>query len=522
MSSGGVAPAATAVGLVLSAMLASVLSGCRVPDADRQPGEISTVTVAYCCGDEALNPIHDMEAKKLVFLPLMERDSLGELVGRLATSWKPSANYREWTYRLRTDVRWHDGVPFTARDIEFTVALMEGFWDPDYGSGAFEAVTVHDDSTVTIRSGHGRRLYQTNMVFYPKHLLEGLDPERLAEWKFWAEPVGNGPYRYVRAVPETMMEFEANPDFYAGPPPIQRVVLKFSGSAAIADLLSGRVDVSSDVSPSDREVAFDPRFRHYYQTWGGTQQVIYWKSDHALFSDPRVRRALTMAINRHELLRALDMPETVPVIDGPVTPNQWRERRLPESLPHDPAAAQALLEEAGWRVGDGDGILEKDGRRFRFTALVRTVSEEDSPGNVTAGLYVQSQLRKLGVEMTLQPLDPAVLMPRLESGDFEAVFAWFRSYETPWLRVFGLGSGEPVGYRNPRLLELIDRASRTWVPAEEDSLYAKMAEIFRADVPVTFLHPMVGLTVAHERLRGLSSPWRVDPVAHMAELWIEE
>lgn len=71
------------------------------------------------------------------------------------------------------------------------------------------------------------------------------------------------------------------------------------------------------------------------------------------------------------------------------------------------------------------------------------------------------------------------------------------------------------------LAELIDLASLTWVPAEEDSLYAEIAEIFRADVPVTFLHPMVDLTVAHKRLRGLSSPWRVEPVAHMQHLWIE-
>jgi peptide/nickel transport system substrate-binding protein len=499
-----------------------VSAACFTSDDPNVEEKRTTITVAYCCGDEALNPIHDMEAKKLVFLTLMDRDSLGNLVGGLATNWEPSADFREWMYRLRTDVRWHDGVPFTARDVEFTIALMASFWDPDYGSGAFETVTVHDDSTVTIRSGHGRRVYQTNMVFYPKHLLEGLDPERLGEWDFWAQPIGNGPYRYVRTVPETMMEFEANPDFYAGSPSIERVILKFSGDAAIADLLSGQVDVSSDISTADRTVAADPRFRHYYQEWGGSQQVVYWKNDHVLFSDPRVRRALTIAIDRRELLRALHIPDEIPVVDGPITPSQWIGRQLPEPLPHDPDRARALLEEAGWRVTDGDGLQKKDGRPFRFTALVRTVSEEDSPGTVTAGLYVQSQLRKLGLEMALQPLDPGVVMPRLESGEFEAVFAWFRSYETPWLRLFGLGSGGPVGYRNPRLLELIDLASRTWVPAEEDSLYAEIAEIFRADVPVTFLHPIVGRTVAHERVHGLSSPWRAEPVAHMDELWIEE
>ena len=169
--------------IMCACLLAFPALGCGGGD-DRAYSRGSTVIISYCCGNEALNPSHDMGALNLVFLPLATRDPQGQLVGRLATSWEPSPDYRERTYHLRTDVRWHDGVPVTAHDIVFTIDVMRTFGDLDYGSGAFESVTVHDDSTITIRSGHGRRGYQTSMVFYPKHLLEHLDPERLAEWEF--------------------------------------------------------------------------------------------------------------------------------------------------------------------------------------------------------------------------------------------------------------------------------------------------------------------------------------------------
>jgi peptide/nickel transport system substrate-binding protein len=216
------------------------------------------------------------------------------------------------------------------------------------------------------------------------------------------------------------------------------------------------------------------------------------------------------------------MPLDLPLLDGPFTPDQYRRGELPEARAFDPARARALLDSAGWRDDDGDGVRERDGRPFRFTALVRTFSSENVPGSEPVAVYVQSRLRRVGVAMELQPLDPAVVTGRLESGDFEAVFSWLRVYETSWLQRFRFGEGAPIGYRNPRVVELIDLARHTWVPEEEDRIYGELMEIFRADMPVTFLYPPVGLTVAHRRLRGLSTPWRYEPVEHMEELWVEE
>ena len=498
----------------------TLMVACTAKDRADDTG--STITVAYCCGKEALNPAHDMDAKFLVFLPLLTRNPAGELEGRLAKRWNHSPDYRDWTYHLRTDVYWHDGAPFTARDIAFTVEAMRNFDDLDYGLGAIQSVTVHDDSTVVIRAGHSRT-YQTGMVFYPKHLLERLDPAQLAAWDFWTRPVGNGPYRFVRYVPEIVMEFEANPDYFAGKPRINRVNLRFSKDAGLVELLSGNVDAITDVNLAHvPRVAHDPRFSIYHHIWPQAVTAVYWKNDHRLFKDPRVRRALTLAIDRREILRLFNLPDTLPLLDGPLTPRQLWRGQFPPALPYDPPEARRLLEEAGWRDSDGDGVRERDGHRFRFTLLARSISSQNTPGNQETAVYLQSKLRGIGVQMEILTLDASAVHSRLENGNFEALITWFRYYEAAWLARFHLGTGPPIGYRNPRLAELREEAGRTFDPNVEDRIYRELMEIFRADLPVTFLHPNVRISFAHRRVRGLSSPWRTDPVAHMEELWLED
>lgn len=215
-------------------------------DFPRQTG--STVTVQYAADERAVGPNYDSPAQFLVFLPMVARNAEGEFEGRLARSWEPSEDYRHWTVHLNTEVRWHDGVPVTADDIAFTVELLSR---PDVGyiqPGSVE-ITVIDDSTLIWSSTLGSPLsdYRT---YYPRHLLQDLDPTKFYEWTFWTEPVGNGPYVYVRHVPKTMMEFEANPDYYRGKPRINRLIIKF-GSSSLVELLSGNVDVLTEVTQLD-------------------------------------------------------------------------------------------------------------------------------------------------------------------------------------------------------------------------------------------------------------------------------
>ncbi len=474
----------------------------------------STVAVAYCCGERVLKPSMGVTARFLVFLPLVAYDRNGELEGRLARRWEHSPDYHEWTYHLRTDVRWHDGVPVTAHDIKFSIELLV---HPDvlhYPAGTM-SITVLDDSTFTVRySGSPAPDWWT--VYYPKHLLEGLDPKDFSDWEFWTQPVGNGPFRYVRHVPRTMMEFEANRDYYRGKPGIERVVLKFVGEAALTELLGGNVDAITDVKPAQiPRLAADPRFRVYHTISGRGVRAIYWQNGHPFFRDPEVRRALTLAINRRELLQVLNLPENIPVVDGPFTHRQLRQGQLPDPLPYDPVLARRLLDEAGWLDVDGDGVRERDGAEFRFTAIVAA-----DPGWQQLAVYAQDQLRRVGVRMDVQALEFGTIRGKLRSGDFEAAFTL--SVSIPWLLQLNFGEDSPIGYKNAEVVGLIEEALATEDPDAQDRIYQELMEIFRADLPITSLFPFVGTDVAHRRLHGLSSPWRADPVWYMEDLWLED
>ena len=136
-------------------------------------------------------------------------------------------------------------MPVTAEDIKFSIELFANPDAPLYEAFWYdiETITARDDFTLAITFSKPTNALDCWWdVYYPKHLLEDLDPKKYGSWKFWTEPVGNGPYRYVRHVPRTMIEIEANPDYYLGKPKIERVVFKFGGNPLI-ELLSGNVDL---------------------------------------------------------------------------------------------------------------------------------------------------------------------------------------------------------------------------------------------------------------------------------------
>lgn len=498
-----------------TALVAIWCLACGVDDTPTRSRSTSVI-VAYWGGD--LNPDTDDSVKFLVFLPLVAEDEQGELEGRLLRSWENSPDSREWTLHLRSDVRWHDGTPVTGHDIAFTLQLLRRpEIAPDFFSVTdFESVSVPDDSTVILRFSEPSQPLDPWDVYYPRHLLERLDPARFYEWDFWTHPVGNGPYRVVRHVPRASIEFEANPEYFRGKPSIERVVLRLvTSDAGLSDVLKGDVDVVWGADETQiPKLAAAPLFRPYFAPYTQVGRAIYWKSDHPLFRDPRVRRALSQAVNRPELRRLLNLPESVPILDGFATPRQFRRGEFPEPLPYDRAAAAELLAAAGWLDRDADGVREREGREFSFVALVGSW-----PGFEEMAVYVQEAFRRVGVAVELRRVDIGLLLARLKEGDFEAAFAL--AVAGPWLGQFRFGEGPPLGYRSAQATDILNRLAIATEPSDVDRLYSEFMDILRADYPLTLLLPSVETHFAHHRIRGLSSPWRADPLRYMEELWVE-
>lgn len=496
---------------------AVVVAGCEF--APQKATQLATMTVLVPGGEEQmLGPAWDDDAKMLVFLPLVRYE---EYYGgsapkpAAAARWEPSPDYRTWTIHTNSAVRWHDGVPLTARDLAFTIALWKNpdanYWaGPGYGD-----VSVVDDSTLTITYQRPTRHPLGGWdVFYPEHALAKLPAKSFEQWDFWTRPIGNGPFRYVRHTPKTSIELQANPDFHLGKPRIDRLILKFGGGVPLNELLGGGVDVARIEGAQVQRVESDKRFRVYHDLAPARYQV-FWNHRDPLFRETAVRKALTMAIDRRTLHRMLDFPPSVPLFDGICTGRQFRNSQCGAALPYDTAAARLALENAGWRDSNGDGVREKDGRAFTFTLLVESQNDR-----VRTAVFVQEQLRRVGVAAEIKQLESGIPRQRVLQGEFQAALALIPNSPGHHLTFFGKKS--PLGYGNARVPVLLDSAMRSVDPDEVDRIYTTLGQIFAEEVPVTYLYPRVTFFAVTRRIRGLVSPFRANPVWGAERLWIDD
>lgn len=504
------------------ACLGVVASGTNCGRRRRTP-QSDTVTILYPEDDAVLGPGDDVAAQHLMFLPLVTYNARGEVEGRLAESWKHTPDYRSWTVRLRDGIRWHDGVPVTAHDIKFTLDLLihpDVHW---YPPGTYSSEVV-DDHTYTItyqQNGLAAGVRDDWRVYYPKHLLERLDPKEFETWDFWKHPVGNGPFRYVRHVPKTMMQLEANPDYYRGKPKIANLVLKLAnwGSGSMAELLSGDVDAASYISRTDvRSLGLDGRFSVYQQLDHNSVGVLCWNQHHPLFKESKVRKALTLAIDRSELAQVLNYPQDTPVLDAPLSRRQLQRREFADPIPYNPGVASRLLNEAGWAKRNRHGIRERDGRVFDFVLIC---SSDTGPWNgLDSAVYISAQLSRIGVRANIEPIEGGTHWNRVVAGDYQAAISRMATGwgDAPGPRNFLAAAG----YADPRFLRIEDTIDTIHDPDHEDHLYREMTRLFQEDVPATFLYPTVWTTVASDRIRGLDlCPYRGEATRCMDSLSLE-
>jgi len=230
-----------------------------------------------------------------------------------------------------------------------------------------------------------------------------------------------------------------------------------------------------------------------------------------------------MAINRRELIQVLNYPEDTPIFDGL---SYWRRAhrqyvagKLGEPLSYNPDTAKQLLEAAGWRDQNGDGVRERAGEEAKFTMLA-------GGSGILSGLepavYIQEQLRRVGIQMDIRHVDRRVARASFRAGEFDAAIRSLDNNPVSLLRLSWFGEGSPIGYNNPVLAKLLRKLEFTMDPEKQDRVYRELWEILSTDMPVTFLFGWPETFAAHRRLRGLSSPYRSNPIAYMEELWLAD
>lgn len=479
-------------------LLVAALAGCQRPASTPLSNE-STLVLARGSEPEWLNPIaghQHPDADLALFRGLFRLADGGQLVPDMATGYETSADGLVYTIRLRPDVLWHDGQPFTARDVKFTI---ETVLNPANHSGLrpqlaeisqVDAVDAH-----TVRITLSRPLsslpYRLQVGLVPEHVLKGknFNTDRFNQ----VAPIGTGPFKFESRRRGEYLVYTANPDFYLGKPKIDRLVYKIvpDSNVRLIQLLNGEIDVGR-LNPKEVR-RLDPAAKvEVVALPSADARVMMFNFRYAPFQDLRVRRAIQYATDRQALVEGALLGYGVPAY-GPL-------QMLPESAPELPkydkdlARAQALLREAGWVPGS-DGIVTKGGERLSFELVAST----NDPTRQDLAAMLSAQLRRAGIEAKLVVKD----WKSFRIQDATALILGGGSADDPdnnLYRYFSSKLGEAGtnynGYRNERVDMLLDSARNELDPQRRLQLYRELQLELIEDPPynyLVYLHHLYGV-----------------------------
>jgi len=456
------------------------------------------------------------EVGSLVYTGLVKRDKDLNLVPNLAESWELSKDCRTLAFRLRKDAKWHDGHPFAAEDVRFTYEAMIHPRTPTAYKEDFLAVKdveVLDPYTVRITypKPYAQALESWGIWMLPKHLLERYVAEgRLREAPQNRQPVGNGSYRFVEWKTGEKVVLVANPDYFEGRPYLSRVVYRIIPSQAtiFLELKARGVDFAGLTAMQFKRQTEYPAFRkaynkYRYPTFAYTYFGFNLKDPR--FADRRVRQAFTYAINKQELIDGVVLG-LAREATGPYKPGTWAYNPNVKRYPYDPEKARALLAEAGWRDTDGDGVLDKNGRPFRFTILTNQGNEERKK----LAEIIQHRLRDIGIVADIQGIEWAAFIKEfIQKRRFEAIIlGWGIGEDPDQYEIWHSSKTGPdelnhISYANPEVDYLLEMGRASCRQAERKKYYDRLQEVLAEDQPVIFLYFRDALPVVASRVRGI-------------------
>ncbi|HEX6925760.1 MAG TPA: ABC transporter substrate-binding protein [Longimicrobiaceae bacterium] len=437
-------------------------------------------------------------------------------------------------FHMRSDVRWSDGTPITAHDVVFTYHMLR---DPMVASPRqdytehIEEVVAEDDSTVLFRfrRRYPEMLFHSTHGIVPRHVYESVPPSELATHPSVRNPengglVVSGPYQIASWSRGQQVVLSRNPHFQpAGY--LDQIVFRVIPDATtrIVELQTGTIDWVNGVGfehvPMLRQQA--PQIRFEMEEKRFYDYIAYNPNSFEAFADPEIRRALGMAINVEGILEALQMTEFAVRASGPYPPifADLYDPQMTPLLPYDPDQAREILSRKGWVDNNGDGIVEKDGKPFRFTLVTNSGNQR----RADVSQIVQQQWRQIGVDAQLRSLEFNTFMDALVREDYEAALGGWGVPLSADLT--GMWSPESpfniVSYANPEAQRLFELALAQ--PTEEAAIpyWKQAAAKLVEDQPYTWLFYMDQVNGINERVRGVKVN-TFGPYQNAWEWWIPE
>ncbi len=456
-----------------------------------QGSEPETLDASISRGITELNPsLH-------VFDSLVRREGDMSLVPSVAASWK-QLDPVTWEFKLRKDVRFHDGKPLTADDVKFTFdRIMDVKTYRSEMKSLFalmKEVSVVDPTTVRFHFSQPFSSFVRHLVLVPivpKHVVlsKGHDA-------FLASPIGSGPFKFVEWVKGKEIVLEANPQYWRGEPAIQKIIWRGVPEAAtrVAGLLSGDADIIIDVPVSFVD-AINARPGYKIKTAPGNRVMFLQLNIHKKpLDDVRVRKAMAYAIDAESIIKHVLRGYGI-LANGPIPPGVFGHNPNLKPYPYDPPKAKALLKEAGYEKGFDLSLTAPMGRYLLGTEVAQAIA-----GN----------LDKVGIRMKLNFMETSAFWSYIRFGQRDknltrvdanfwgmANFTMDAFYNYSGTTTTGAGSNPFLSH--PDLDKIINDALATTDEAKTEKLFQEAGRILHQDLlPYIYLYYTINLFGGNE------------------------
>lgn len=368
----------------------------------------------------------DTNVTHMIYNCLLVPDKNLEMVGDLADSWTVSKDGKTYTITLKEGITWHDGVPFTAEDVEFTYAAMA---HPEYDSGStsrvmpvvgaeeyrngtadsIKGIQVIDELTIsfTTKEPYAPFLASLYIGIVPKHILKDVSPAEWAKHESNRAPIGTGPFKFVTWEAGQYIELEANQEYFDGAPKLDGIIYRFGdANTMLAAFMNNEIDISpipiAEVELVDTldfaEIKLQNTLSVYYVGFN-------LRTD--FFDEKEVRQALAHGVNKELIVQSI-FGQYGQVEDDIFPSAHWSHSPNLTIYNYDPDKAMAMLEGAGF-VKNANGYYERDGKELAFTMEVPTGKKEREQ----TAVLLKQDWEAIGVKCELQQLDFPTLVTKL-------------------------------------------------------------------------------------------------------------
>jgi peptide/nickel transport system substrate-binding protein len=429
----------------------------------------------------------------------------------LARRWTASPDGLTLDFELDPAARWSDGVPVTARDVIFSheaATSADVGWAGRDVKESIESVTAVDDHHVRFRFRRPSAYQVMDAVegnILPAHHYASIPFATWPKTEFTTAPVVSGPYRLASYRPGEAIVLEKNPA-YAGPAAgVARVVFRILPDVAslLVELQSGGIDLMENVPAGQVErLRGNPRLE-LTSVHDLSYTFVCWNLRSPLFSDARVRRALTLAIDRQAIVDGI-LFGNGRTLASPILSLFWAHDPAIAPYPYDAARARALLKEAGWSDTDGDGVIDKDGRPFRFVLE----SNQGSQLRNDVAVMVQDHLKKVGIDAQPRIVEWRAYLQKHDAHEFDAFVGGHREATrvdpTSLLHSSGIEGGyNHASYASKAMDDLIEKARSEPDTARARRLWSSVQALFHEDQPFTILFEMQRVNAVNRRVTGV-------------------